>query len=268
MERPTDVPARRTVTPEPATATDLRMEKLVDRAVALPGETLVFTLRISTTAGGTVMRDVVVRDLVPAPLIILGITSERGEIVASGNTVTAFPSVLAPNETVLIRITVRVPDDAAPGTVLNTATVTTSTLGDDPANNRSTVTVEISRRPQEPNPTPPPPPAWLPVTNDPTTPTGILVFLPWLLVGVLLVALGGAFLVLRRYLGTRRTSRPVQFPDPAVPGAASARVSPVITAPPPAPTGIWRGPALPTAGDIGAMPPVPGTYLDSEAPRE
>jgi len=273
VPEPTDEPQRRpsptatptlipspmpspTASPSPGPATDLRIEKLADVQTVAPGGTVVFTIRISTSTGSTGMADVVMRDLVPEPLEVVDLASDRGDIIVQGREVTAFPATLAPGEVVTIRITARVPTNAAAGTIVNTATVTSSTPGDPPGNNTSSVPVRITAvyTPQS-----------LPVTADPNEPTLLMQFLPWFFVGALLLALGAMLLLYRRRLpllrvparglaveataASARSHAPRRSPAPPVPAA-------------PADMGLLPrlGPALPPARAPEALPPRPGTY--------
>jgi len=252
--------------PTPGPATDLMIEKLADKQEVAPGGTVVFTLRISTTQGSTGVADVVVKDYVPEPFEVINLASSRGDIIVQGREVTAFPANLAPGETVLITITTRVPLDAAAGTVLNTATVTTSTPGDPPGNNTSSVPVRIV-----PVPAPAPvQPFSLPVTADPDEPTLLMRFLPWLLFGGLLLVFGFTLLVQRRGWPLIRVPvKGISDADvaPEAPAAPSMSMR-LIAAPPvptaPAVTGLrpQLGPELPPARAPEALPPAPGTYSD------
>ncbi|NNJ12203.1 isopeptide-forming domain-containing fimbrial protein [Chloroflexales bacterium ZM16-3] len=252
-----------TVTPAPSPsptatatagpATDLLIEKLADPQEVAPGGTVVFTLRVSTTQGATTMADVVVRDYVPEPLEVIDLASDRGDIVVTGREVTAYPARLAPGEVVTIRVTARVPENAVPGTVRNTATVTTSTPGDPPGNNTSSVAVRITALSA---------PQSLPDTADPDAVSPLLAMLPWALVGLLLIALGGGVLWYRRTLPLARVPARGIPPD-APAGATDSALSPA----PPVASGPLvggltplLGPALPPARPPEALPPRPGTY--------
>lgn len=251
-----------TATPGPAT--DVMIEKLADKQEVPPGGVVVFTLRISTTLGSMGVADVVVKDFVPAPLEVIDLASERGDIIVRGREVAAFPASLAPGETVLIHVTVRVPLNAEPGTVLNTAAVTTSTPGDPPGNNTSSVPVRIVPVPITP--------FSLPVTADPNEPTLLMRFLPWILLGALLLAFGCFILIQRRGWPLIRVPVRGISPDKAIVETEAPAVPARLTAAPPAPaasaaTGLMPrlGPELPPARPPEALPPAPGTYSDERA---
>jgi uncharacterized repeat protein (TIGR01451 family) len=238
------------------------IEKLADPQVVDPGGTVRFTLRISTAQGSTGVADVVVRDTVPSPLEVIDLASSRGDIIVQGREVVAFPATLAPGETVLITITARVPRDAAAGTVVNTATVTTSTPGDPPGDNTSSVTVQITP------PDTPPPPRRLPRTADPDEPSLLMRLLPWGIVALLLVLLGGTLSIRHRgWPLIRVPERGIEAGEAA--GPAAQEVLPprpegrVDAAPPAEPDRSPRlGPELPAARPPEALPPAPGTYRD------
>lgn len=200
---PTPIPP--SPTPEPVISiTDIGMQKTTDKAEALPGDFVRFTLRVFSVAGGDVAADVVVRDAVPDAFEVVDLSSSKGDIVVAGQEVTAYPSTIAPGEEVLIVVTARVRAGVVAGTVVNTATVTTSTPNDPPGNNTSSTPVEI-RVPMKPAIVPPS----LPHTADPLAEQqALLTVLPWTLVGLLLLS-QGAMLVLRGQRGMLRVPIPV-----------------------------------------------------------
>jgi hypothetical protein len=249
--------------PTPGPATNLMIEKLADKQEVAPGGTVVFTLRISTTQGSTGVADVVVKDYVPEPLEVIDLASDRGDIIVQGREVTAFPANLAPGETLLIHVTARVPLDATPGTVLNTATVTTSTPGDPPGDNTSSVPVKITSVYV---------PRSLPVTADPNEPSLFMGFLPWVLFGGMVLVFGFTLVIQRR--GWPLIRVPVRGIDPAD-AAVEPEAPPTLAMPaklsqaplvPPVAAGAGLapqlGPELPPARAPEPLPPAPGTYSD------
>lgn len=156
---PTAVPP--TATPEPWT-TDVEIAKQANKTAVLPGDTFAYTL-VARNTGSKAAFDVTVSDEVPQQLEVIDLASTKGDIAVSGQTVTAYPRTLEAGETAEYRITVRVRANAQPGQVANTGRITTTTTGDTPGNNTSTVTVEI-HEPQRKIQTVQPPPK-LPVTG-------------------------------------------------------------------------------------------------------
>lgn len=194
-----------TLTPEPVISiTDIGVEKTADKAEALPGDLVRFTLRVFSASGADVATDVVVRDAVPDAFEVVDLSSSKGDIVVAGHEVTAYPSTIAPGEEVIIVVTAKVRAGVVAGTVVNTATVITSTPNDPPDNNTSSTPVEI-RVPMKPAIVPPS----LPHTADPLAEQqALLTVLPWTLVGLLLLS-QGAMLVLRGQRGMLRVPIPV-----------------------------------------------------------
>ncbi len=180
---PTAIPEPTTV-PEPP---DVAITKVADVQAVDPGSKFVYTLRV-TNRGATMAADVVVQDTVPDALKVIDLSSSKGDIAVKGQTVTAYPRTLDPGEEATYRITVQVNANAKPGDIPNTAIITTSTPGDPPGNNTSTVTIQI--RPILTRASAPPRLPRTAETQDPLS--AIPPWLPWLLVCLLLVALGAA----------------------------------------------------------------------------
>jgi uncharacterized repeat protein (TIGR01451 family) len=197
----TMTPPPPTATPEPVISiTDIGVQKTADKAVAQPGELVRFSIRLFTVTGADEAADVVVRDAVPDAFEVVDLSSSKGDIVVSGQAVTAYPRTLAPGEEVLVTVTARVRAGVQPGSVVNTAIITTSTSTDTPDNNTSSTTVEI-KVPVVIKEVPPPAPARLPITSDPLADQqALLSILPWTLVGLLLLT-QGAMLIMRGQKG-------------------------------------------------------------------
>lgn len=184
---PTKVPAS-TPPATPESTPDVSIEKQVDRASVNPGEQVIFT--ITARNSGATARDVVVTDVVPEAFSVVDLSSTKGEIVVEGQTVTAYPAVLERGEIVTIRVTAQVRDQATAGEMRNMALITTSTAGDDPGNNTSTVTVRVERPATPVKRSPPARPGRMPVTADPDAPTVLMIYGPWLGLGLLIVLFG------------------------------------------------------------------------------
>jgi len=136
-------PPSSTATPEPWT-TEVEIVKQANQTVVLPGDTFAYTL-VARNLGSQTAVDVIVRDSVPEQLDVIDLDSTKGDITVSGQTVTAYPRALEAGESATYRITVRVRANAQPGQFPNTGIITTTTPGDTPGNNTSTVTIEIRR---------------------------------------------------------------------------------------------------------------------------
>lgn len=196
-EEPTPTPLLPTATPAPTAAPpriDISTGKMVSAPVAHRGEIVVYTVEVHNGGEGPAA-DVVMSDRVPAALEVIDLNSSKGDIVVDGQgQVMAFPATLAPGESATYRITVRVRANAPAGVVVNRADSTTSTPGDDPQNNTSQVEllIEVPPPPAAPPAAAPPlrPPA-LPPTNGPNDVDGVWRLLPWALLAVAVVGMGG-----------------------------------------------------------------------------
>ena len=182
---------------------NVKVEKKANVASAQPGQSVVFSITAHNT-GSETARDVVVMDVVPDAFKIIDLSSSKGDIVADGQTVTAYPSVLAPGERVTVQISTTVREDAEKAPQRNTVFITTSTPGDTPEDNTSTVTVQITSAPAPPTlpvrKTAAPPPS-LPNTADPDVPTMLMIWGPWLMFAMILMFLG--FMIRYGMLRTR-----------------------------------------------------------------
>jgi len=196
---PDPSPTAETVLPSPTPPPriDIAIHKGVSVGIARPGEAAVYSLEI-TNMGDAEAYDVIVSDRVSAMLEVIDLSSSKGDIVTDGQgQVMAYPAVLAPGEQAIYRITVRVRPNAAAGVVVNRADITTSTPGDDPHNNTSTIELLIEIPPTVVPPTAAPPasappvPPLLPPTSDPTAGGIIWQLLPWALLALAVVGVGG-----------------------------------------------------------------------------
>ncbi|MFN8567043.1 MAG: hypothetical protein U0Z44_05855 [Kouleothrix sp.] len=252
--------------PSPTAAPDqpnVVIAKTADRASAQAGDTVVFTLTARNT-GAAAARDVVVTDVVPAAFEVIDLASSQGDVVVKGQTVTAYPAVLAPGASVTIRVTVKVRAGAAAGPQRNTALITTSTPGDDPGDNTSTIEITVaSPREQQTLPN-------LPRTADPDAPTFLMIWGPWLIAG--LVALG--FGVLLRFgllrprfvavslAGRGLPPRVPALPEPARPALLELDAPALVTR--------WRAGAsiAQLAGEVAATNPGADAVLVSLAVQQ
>ena len=139
---PTAVPV--VPTEGPQVVTNVRMRKAASAASVEAGGTFQYILEIANTSAAAAT-DVVVEDAVPQPLAVINLQSGKGDIIVRDGIVHAYPRDLAPGERVEYVITVQVPENAVAGFIENTALVTTSTPGDDPGDNSSSVRVTITR---------------------------------------------------------------------------------------------------------------------------
>lgn len=232
-----------TETAVPEANVEVSLHKIVGHDTRAPGQTAVYTL-VGRNAGPASAYDVVISDKLPDSVEVIDLSSSKGDVALRGQTVTAYPAVLAAGEAVTVKITVRVRSNAGPGIVVNTGTISTSTH-DDPADNSSSATFTIpsvALTVQR-----------LPHTDETDVP-GLFtlpIWLPWALVGGLLVALGA----LMRLRGGHRPSEPAGA-DMAASSASVAAVS-VFRLPSLAPAGPARlGPPLPPPAPPAPLPPL------------
>ncbi len=154
--------------------------KLVNPALALPGETVVYTLTVTNPSSAPAI-GVVVSDPVPAVLQIISASTTQGTFTISGQTVIFDVGVVNPGQTITLTITARLRDDApAPTDVTNTGELRHQT-----GNPRvSSALLRVTR-------------GRLPSTGlPPAEPINVGQAVGLLLVGVLLILMGG--LLLRR----------------------------------------------------------------------
>lgn len=224
--------------------------KTADRAEVEPGGTVAYTLAISNRGGQTAY-DVVVSDEAPAALEVIDLWSSKGDVVVHGQTVTAYPRELQPGEEQTIRVTARVRPLMQAGAITNIGIITTSTPGDPPDNNTSTVTIELLP--------PKTPPRRLPPTSETLLGEDIplLASIPpaaWVaIIGVLLVLLGCMMrLALRaRSSGGASVAAATALPGGARPASSTFRLPQAAPISPPR-----LGPALPPAEPPTALPPL------------
>ncbi|WP_331714960.1 hypothetical protein, partial [Auraticoccus cholistanensis] len=98
-----------------------------------------------TNNGPNAAASTVVTDTLPAGTTFVSADPSTGTCGQSGGTVTCQLGTLAPGATVTIPVVVEVAPGAAVGTLVNRASVTTTTGDDVPANNSTTVSTTVTR---------------------------------------------------------------------------------------------------------------------------
>jgi uncharacterized repeat protein (TIGR01451 family) len=125
-----------------ALSADLSVAKTDSADPVDPGQSFNYAI-VVTNAGPDAATNVVVTDTVPPSVSVTGVDSTQGSCTAAGNAVTCSLPSLAAAATWTITIHARVPVDAPPATVSNTATV--AGVGDtDPANDSASQSTTIS----------------------------------------------------------------------------------------------------------------------------
>jgi uncharacterized repeat protein (TIGR01451 family) len=139
--------------PPPVTATtetavfyaDPYVLKSTNSGMAMPGETIEFTL-VAGNRGNVNAVNVQVRDTLASYLDLVSVTaSPRGTVIQSGNSFIVDIGDIAPAELITIQVTVRVNDTARPGECINVGTLNTTSAGDNPDNNVSVTTCLIGQ---------------------------------------------------------------------------------------------------------------------------
>ena len=102
-----------------------KLGALSDGGLGLPGDSAVWTITV-TNVGDVGAADVVVTDTLPAALGITSVTTTKGTVSISGQTVTVDIGTLAPGETVVIRIETTILSSPADDMLVNTAMVSGS----------------------------------------------------------------------------------------------------------------------------------------------
>ncbi len=98
------------------------MVKLVDPALALPGETVTFTITVNNQ-GNAVVNNVIVTDPVPDRLIIKSVHTPQGSYQINGNTITFSLGTMGGGQTVTLTVTAQIrPNVVPPADIGNTAT--------------------------------------------------------------------------------------------------------------------------------------------------
>ena len=153
-----DTPAR--------VVTDVAIDKSTTTPTPLLGSTVVYTLTVSNL-GPSTARDVTVTDSIPAPLVLQSVTSSDFTCTSANNSISCSRSTLQVGEVGTITVIALLPASASSGvSLLNTATVSTTTPETNLDNNQDTATVMPVAVASEP-PTIPaiPPTAQLPRTG-------------------------------------------------------------------------------------------------------
>jgi uncharacterized repeat protein (TIGR01451 family)/LPXTG-motif cell wall-anchored protein len=102
---------------------DPAITKLGDPSLALPGETVTFTMTAT---------NVVVQDQIPSAVFqVVSATTQQGTYQINGNTVLFFIGTLNPNQVVVMTIVTRVSEDVVPPVDVNNTVLLTYNEGPD-----------------------------------------------------------------------------------------------------------------------------------------
>ncbi|HEX2786130.1 MAG TPA: LPXTG cell wall anchor domain-containing protein, partial [Ilumatobacteraceae bacterium] len=123
---------------------NLSIDKSVSQATATAGDQVNWMLDI-TNHGPDTASNVVVSDTIPAAFEVIGTFPTAGLICTStGNSVQCTAASLANGATVRAVVQVRVAAAAAPGAVVNTATVVTDSNDTDPSDNSDSASITVT----------------------------------------------------------------------------------------------------------------------------
>ena len=127
---------------------DLGVAVVASTATPFVDHSFAWTVQVANNGSASAL-SVVVTDLVPDQVTVIGVSSSDFSCTAVGNAVTCVRDELAPGAAGQITINVMVPNSAAPQTVVNAASITSATLdaalGDNSASSSvETVVVEIA----------------------------------------------------------------------------------------------------------------------------
>jgi len=129
-----------TVNAASAGAADLSIAKVASPNPVAPGQTLTYSIT-ATNNGPNAATGVVITDPVPSGATLQSATPSAGGSCTTGAVVTCtFPS-LAPNATVSVAIVVTAPSQ--PGTLTNSASVSSNVSDPNPSNNNATVGTQV-----------------------------------------------------------------------------------------------------------------------------
>ncbi|SDE61004.1 isopeptide-forming domain-containing fimbrial protein [Auraticoccus monumenti] len=133
-----------TVTTPVGEIADLAITSTSTPPTQTAGRRVTYNLTV-TNNGPNDAENTVVTDTLPAGVTFVSATPSTGTCGQSGSTVTCQLGTLAPGATVTIPVVVEVPPGASAGTLVNRASVTTSTGDDVPGNNSTTASTTLTR---------------------------------------------------------------------------------------------------------------------------
>ncbi len=134
---------------------DPRLTKTTNTETARVGDTVVYNLAV-TVEGNAEAAGVIVEDTFPPYFEIVDATTTRGQIVINGQTVGAWIGTVDEDETVDVRIILRITSTPDATEFTNLAVLTTTSATDDPSNNTATAIIFFPEGggAAEPTPTP------------------------------------------------------------------------------------------------------------------
>jgi uncharacterized repeat protein (TIGR01451 family) len=182
---------------------DLAIVKTTTTGTAMPGTAVRWQLAIVNNGPATAV-NVVITDVVPSSLTVIGVSSSEFDCARNANSVTCTVASLAPGGRGTVLIDSVVNAGTTSGTIINIGRVISDTPDPVPSNNTddAPITVTVPVPPANQPPVNQPPPA-----SQPLPRTGSDRILMLLRTGLVALFLGGvAIVVSRRREGTTATS--------------------------------------------------------------
>ncbi|MCP4357732.1 MAG: DUF11 domain-containing protein, partial [Chloroflexi bacterium] len=124
---------------------DLSLTKSVTPSMALPGDTITYTLTFSNAVGADTATGVVITDVIPVSVTNVSVVSSGVTITQTASSYVWNVQDLAPGDEGIITITADISSPLAVGTFTNTAEITTTSVDSDTTNNSDSAGVTVQQ---------------------------------------------------------------------------------------------------------------------------
>lgn len=143
-----------TATGNTAPQANIKLTKTSDVKTVQPGGTLAYILTV-TNDGPSTAAGVSLSDPLPKAMALASKPKpSQGSCATRAQTLICDLNAIEPKHQATVELTVQVKDGTAPGSLANTAKVTTSTTETDHTDNKDSVAVTVTRTPAQPTPSP------------------------------------------------------------------------------------------------------------------